>query len=58
MSFSQVTGFVEKALGHKENAITEQDISNPAQMREKYADPSGEKMKALLWMGKNKVEIR
>lgn len=34
------------------------DVTNPARDRSKYADPSGETMKALLWMGKNKVELR
>lgn len=48
---------VEKALGHQSNAVTEQDVTNPARDREKYADPSGEKMKALVWMGKNSVEV-
>lgn len=33
------------------------DISNPANNSGKYADPSGEKMKALVWNGKNSVEV-
>lgn len=45
-------------MGHGSNATTEQDVSNPAKDRSKYADPSGETMNALVWMGKNKVEIR
>ena len=54
---AQAANLVEKVLGHQENAVTEQDVTNPARNREKYADPSGEKMKALVWMGKNTVEI-
>lgn len=33
------------------------DVSNPDRDPSRYADPSGEKMKALAWMGKNKVEM-
>lgn len=58
MALSQAAAGVEKLLGHGDNAITEQDISNPARDRQKYADPSGETMKALVWMGKNTVKIR
>lgn len=58
MALSQAAALVERALGHGDNAITEQDITNPARDRSKYADPSGETMKALLWMGKNTVKIR
>ena len=48
---------LEKVLGHGNNAVTEQNMTNPARNREKYADPSGETMKALVWMGKNTVEV-
>lgn len=48
---------LEKAIGHRDNAIIEQDVSNPAIDRSKYADPSGETMKALLWEGKNTVKV-
>jgi len=58
MALSQAAALVEKALGHGDNAITEQDITNPALDRAKYADPSGEKMKALVWMGKNTVQVQ
>jgi hypothetical protein len=58
MALSQAAALVEKAIGHDSNATTAQDITNPARDRAKYADPSGEKMKALVWMGKNKVEVR
>ena len=51
MALSQAAALVEKAIGHGSNATTAQDITNPARDRAKYADPSGEKMKALVWMG-------
>jgi hypothetical protein len=58
MALSQAAAVLEKVIGHDTNATTEQDITNPARDRAKYADPSGETMKALVWMGKNKVEVR
>lgn len=58
MALAQATYLVEKALGHDNNATTEQDITNPGLDRAKYADPSGEKMKALVWLGKNSVQVR
>jgi len=58
MALAQATYLVEKALGHGNNATTEQDITNPGLDRAKYADPSGEKMKALVWLGKNSVEVQ
>ena len=57
MSLSQAANLVEKALGHGDNATTEQDITNPDRDRQKYADPSGEMMKALVWMSPNNVQI-
>jgi hypothetical protein len=57
MALSQAAALVEKALGHNDNAATEQDITNPGRDRAKYADPSGETMKALCWMGKNTVKL-
>jgi hypothetical protein len=57
MSTSQVANLAEKAMGHGDNATTEQNLSNPARERQKYADPSGETMKALVWQGKNTVEV-
>ena len=33
------------------------DVANPASNPEKYADPSGEKMKALAWQGANDVQM-
>lgn len=56
MSMSQAANLVEKAMGHNDNAITEQDVTNPTRDRAKYGDPS-ETMKALAWMGKNNVQM-
>jgi hypothetical protein len=53
---SQAAAKVEKAVGHDDNAITAQDVTNPAN-NPAWADKSGEKMKALAWMGKNTVEV-
>ncbi|KAK1757022.1 GroES-like protein [Echria macrotheca] len=48
----------EKAMGHgAHNRAATTDISNPARDGGKYADPSGERMKALVWMGKNDVRV-
>jgi hypothetical protein len=49
---------VESVLGHgdKDRAV-HTDISNPDREGGKYADDSGEKMKALVWMGKNDVRV-
>ena len=57
MAMAQAANLVEKVLGHGDNAVTEQNATNPARDREKYADPSGEKMKALVWTGKNSVAV-
>lgn len=57
MALSQAASLVERVLGHDTNATTEQDITNPGRDRAKYADPSGETMKALCWMGKNDVKV-
>lgn len=57
MAVSQAASVIEKLLGHGDNAITEQDITNPGRDRAKYADPSGEMMNALVWMGQNTVEV-
>jgi len=58
MALSQAAALAEKVLGHGSNATNEQDLTNPARDRAKYSDPSGETMKALVWMGKNTVEVR
>lgn len=57
MALSQAAAAVEKIIGHGGEATTEQNLSNPAKDIEKYADPSGEKMKALVWNGKNSVKV-
>ncbi|KAK4691197.1 hypothetical protein P7C71_g5751, partial [Lecanoromycetidae sp. Uapishka_2] len=57
MAMSQSANLLEKAMGHGDNATTEQNMTNPARDREKYADPSGEKMLALAWMGKNDCQV-
>lgn len=57
MAMSHAANYVEKAVGHQGQGTTEQDMTNPARDRAKYADPSGETMKALVWMGKNDVQV-
>ena len=57
MALSQAAALVEKVIGHGGEATTEQNLSNPSKDAEKYADPSGEKMKALVWNGKNSVKV-
>ena len=48
----------EAVLGHGDkDRATHTDISNPDRDGGKYADDSGEKMKALAWMGKNDVRV-
>lgn len=56
MALSQAAFKAEQAIGHGDNAVTAQDVTNPALDREKYGDPT-ENMKALAWMGKNDVQI-
>lgn len=56
MAVSQAAAKAEQAIGHQDNAITAQDITNPARDRNKYGDPS-QPMKALAWMGKNTVKV-
>ncbi|KAK2627699.1 hypothetical protein QTJ16_002345 [Diplocarpon rosae] len=57
MAVTQAAALVERVIGHGSNATTAQDITNPARDRAKYADPSGEMMKALVWNGKNTVKV-
>lgn len=48
----------ETVLGHgDQDRAAHTDISNPDREGGKYADPSGEKMKALVWMGKENVRV-
>jgi len=56
MALSQVAYKLEQLIGDGKSA-TEQNVSNPALDRSKYADPSGETMKALVWEGKNTVKV-
>lgn len=49
---SQAAFQVEKAVGHDGSTITRQDVTN----YESTGDPS-RTMKALVWQGKNKVEM-
>jgi len=56
MAASQAAFKLEQAIGHDTNATTAQDVSNPANVPG-AADPSGETMQALAWMGKNKVQV-
>ncbi|ETN44635.1 uncharacterized protein HMPREF1541_10305 [Cyphellophora europaea CBS 101466] len=57
MALSQAAALVEKVIGHGGEATTEQNLTNPSKDPGKYADPSGEKMKALVWNGKNSVKV-
>jgi len=52
MAVSQAANVVEKVMGHDNNAITAQDVSNFSN----YSG-DGETMKALCWMGKNTVQV-
>jgi len=52
MAMSQAAYGVEKALGHNDNAITQQDVSGTQQTGE-----AGETMIALTWQGKQSVEM-
>lgn len=56
MTTSQAAYRAEQVVGHDNNAIIAQDVSNFANNTD-AADPNGETMKALAWMGKNKVQI-
>lgn len=56
MALSQAAAKLESVMGHRENAVTEQDVTNPARNRAKYGHPT-ETMKACIWAGKNTVEM-
>lgn len=51
MATSQAAYLAEKAIGHDDNAIIAQDIANYQEIG------AATTMKALVWRGKNKVEI-
>lgn len=57
MALSQAAAKLEETVGRGGEATTEQSLSNPDRDISKYADPSGEKMKALVWNGKNDVKV-
>lgn len=52
MAVSQAAYGLEKAIGHDDSAIIQQDIAN----YDKTGDPQNT-MKALCWMGKNTVKV-
>ncbi|KAK5113932.1 hypothetical protein LTR62_003055 [Meristemomyces frigidus] len=56
MALANIAWKAEQAMGHNDNAATAQDVTNPGLNREKWGD-SSETMKALIWTGKNKVEM-
>ena len=56
MALSQAAAKGESLMGHRDNATTEQDVTNPARDRAKYGDPH-KTMKALCWEGKNTVQV-
>lgn len=51
MALAQAANYVEKLAGHDNSADTQQDVSSFSSGGE------GDTMKALVWMGRNKVEI-
>lgn len=53
---SQAAAMAERAMGHRDNADTVQDVTNPALNNNKYGDASVT-MKALVWQGKNDVKV-
>ena len=55
MAMSQAAFKAEQALGHGDNATTAQDVTNPG-LKEEWGN-ANVTMKALAWMGKNKVEV-
>ena len=56
MAMSQAAFKAEQAIGHGDNSITAQDITNPANDPSKLGDAS-DSMLALTWQGKNKVQM-
>jgi hypothetical protein len=58
MAENLMAKMADSVLGHSDqDRATNIDISDPDREGHKYADESGEKMKALIWMGKNDVRI-
>ncbi|KAK8153888.1 chaperonin 10-like protein [Phyllosticta citrichinensis] len=55
MAMSQAAFKAEQLIGHDTNSVTAQDVTNPAN-DPAWADDR-DTMKALAWMGKNKVQV-
>lgn len=55
MALSSAAAKLEEKIGHGDNATTIQDVTNPD--RDPAYASSADKMKALVWQGKNKVEV-
>ncbi len=49
---AQAAYAAEKAIGHGDNAVTQQDVADYSE-----TGKAGQTMKALVWQGKNKVEM-
>ncbi|GAA5992003.1 hypothetical protein JCM10908_000691 [Rhodotorula pacifica] len=56
MAMNAAANAAEKVMNAMPTTI-HTHLSNPAQQKEEFADPSGEKMKALVWEGKMKVRV-
>jgi hypothetical protein len=54
MATSQAAYGIEKAIGHGDNSITQQDVSSTTGKDQGHPT---ETMKALTWQGKNNVEV-
>jgi hypothetical protein len=52
MATSQAAYGIEKAIGHDDSSILQQDVSNY-----KQTGDANQTMKALCWMGKGKVQV-
>ncbi|KAL1956175.1 hypothetical protein VTO42DRAFT_7610 [Malbranchea cinnamomea] len=57
MATSRAANILESISGHRDNAVTQQDVSNPANRPQEWGAESGETMKALVWEGKHKVQL-
>jgi hypothetical protein len=55
MATSQAAYAIEKAIGHDDSAITQQDVAQPS-VEKGTGDPR-ETMKALTWQGKGSVKV-
>ncbi|KAJ2903226.1 putative Zn-dependent dehydrogenase [Zalerion maritima] len=54
MATARLAGKIEQAIGHDDNAVTQQDV---ASYREDGAGDPDETMKALVWRGKGDVRV-